>query len=190
MIARARAEPDILVIGIDATAAAMAGVSRRAARPVTRGGLANALFVVAAAERPPAELLGIADELTINFPWASLLRGALALDGATASGIVSLLQQCATVTAFVSVTGRDGLAIAALDAPRAADDLASRWERHGLRLETLRPATVDELMATESTWARRLRAGEDRPAWRLTLQRASGTSAATIRLDDAATIAR
>ena len=42
--------------------------------------LPNALFVVAAAERVPAELHGLADELTILFPWGSLLRGALALD--------------------------------------------------------------------------------------------------------------
>ncbi len=78
-MARARAEPAAFVIGIDASAAAMAEASRRAARPAARGGVANALFVVAAAERPPIELLGIADEVTINFPWGSLLRGALAM---------------------------------------------------------------------------------------------------------------
>ena len=64
----------------------MAKSSRRAARPVSHGGVPNALFVVAAAERPPTELLSIADELTINFPWGSLLRGALAFDDAAARG--------------------------------------------------------------------------------------------------------
>jgi 16S rRNA (adenine(1408)-N(1))-methyltransferase len=148
----------------------MAEASRRAARPAARGGLPNAVFVVAAAERPPAELIGVASELTIVFPWGSLLRGALAIDDTVAAGIVSLVGPGACVTAFVSITARDGLGIESLDEPGAADALASRWACHGLRLEDVRPPSVDEMEATGSSWARRLRAGRDRPAWRLTLR--------------------
>ena len=43
-------QPDTLVIGLDANAAAMAAASRRAAR---RGALPNSVFVMAAAEHPP-----------------------------------------------------------------------------------------------------------------------------------------
>ncbi len=43
-------QPDTLVIGLDANAAAMAAASRRAAR---RNALPNALFAVAAAQHPP-----------------------------------------------------------------------------------------------------------------------------------------
>jgi tRNA G46 methylase TrmB len=50
VLARAAAEPDTLAIGVDASAAAMATASRRAAR---RDALPNALFVVAAAQHPP-----------------------------------------------------------------------------------------------------------------------------------------
>jgi hypothetical protein len=163
------------VIGIDANAPAMAVASRRAARSAAHAGLPNALFVVAAAERLPGELLGIADEVTIHFPWGSLLRGAIALDEAAASGIASLLRPGACLTTFVSMTPRDGLGMAALDEPGEADALAARWACHGLLLESVRPAAVDELRATGSSWARRLLAGEgsDRPAWRLTLRRAA-----------------
>ena len=69
----------------------MAEASRRAARPARRGGLPNALFVVAAAEAPPPELHGLADLVTITLPWGSLLRGALALDDAVAAGIARLV---------------------------------------------------------------------------------------------------
>lgn len=172
VIRRARAEPDALVIGIDANAAAMAEASRRAARLSSRGGQPNVIFVVAAAEQPPAELLGAADELTITFPWGSLLRGALAQDAAVASGIASLLRPGGFLTTVVSVTDRDGLSIASPDEPGATDELASRWACHGLSLETVRPATSKELDATGSSWARRLRAGRDRPVWRLALRRA------------------
>jgi len=50
-VVRSAAErPDTLVIGLDASGAAMADASRRAVR---RDRLPNALFVVAAAEHPP-----------------------------------------------------------------------------------------------------------------------------------------
>jgi 16S rRNA (adenine(1408)-N(1))-methyltransferase len=148
----------------------MAEASRRAARPAARGGLPNALFVVAAAESPPAELRGVADELTIILPWGSLLRGALGLDPA-AAGIASLVRPGSRVVVHLSITERDGLDLASLDEPAAVADLRERWAGHGLRLDAVRPASPAELRATGSTWARRLRAGADRPAWRLDLSR-------------------
>ena len=173
-MARARAEPCAFVIGIDATAAAMAEVSRRAAGPAGRGGVPNALFVVAAAERPPIELLGIADEVTINFPWGSLLRGALACDDAAAGGIAALLKPGACLSALVSVTARDALELPALDGPGATAELAGRWAIHGLRLDSLCPATEADVAAIRSSWARRLAVGRARPAWRLKLSRRDG----------------
>lgn len=155
----------------------MAPASRRAARPGQRGGISNALFVVAAAERPPAELLAIADELTINFPWGSLLRGTLAVDDAVARGIAALLKPGASLTALVSVTARDGLGLGAIDEHREASLLAGRWANHGLQLVSICPATEAEVAATLSTWARRLGVGRTRPAWRIVLRRAVASEA-------------
>ena len=169
VIARARREPNALVIGIDASAAAMAESSRRAARPERRGGLPNALFVVAAAECPPPELRAIADEITVLFPWGSLLRGALALDDAAAAPITSLLRPGGRVVAFISVTGRDGLGLEPLEAADG-EALARRWACHGMDLQAFEPASVAQIRATGSTWARRLDAGRERQAWRLVLR--------------------
>jgi len=151
----------------------MAEASRRAARPAARGGAANALFVVAAAERPPLELLGVADELTIHFPWGSLLRGALALDRAAARGIAALIKPRGRLTILVSITDRDGLGLNAIDEPGTADTLADRWNAHGLRLNAICPATDADVAATHSSWARRLRVGPARPAWRLAFDKAT-----------------
>lgn len=153
----------------------MAEVSRRAAKPAGRGGAPNALFVVASAEQPPPELLGIADAVTIQFPWGSLLRGALAIDDDAAAGIAALMGPAGELHLIVSVAERDGVSLPRLDDVRTVDELALRWERHGLCLDAFRLATDDEIRATSSTWARRLRAGHDRPAWRLSL-RADGSS--------------
>jgi 16S rRNA (adenine(1408)-N(1))-methyltransferase len=170
VMARARCEPDALFIGIDASAAAMAESSRRAARPERRGGLPNVLFVVAAAECPPPELRAIAGEVTVLFPWGSLLRGALALSDAAAAGISNLLRPGGRVVAFVSITERDALGLQPLDAVEG-EALARRWACHGLDLQAFEPATAAQIEATGSTWARRLDAGRERPAWRLELRR-------------------
>ena len=146
----------------------MAHSSRRSARAPHRGGLTNALFVVAAAEHPPVELAGMVDELTITFPWGSLLRGALALDDAAAAGIAALLRRGGCASALVSVTERDGLAMPNLD-ELSCELLAARWAGHGLRLDAFGPAAAAEIEAVGSSWARRLSVGRSRPAWRLAL---------------------
>jgi 16S rRNA (adenine(1408)-N(1))-methyltransferase len=150
----------------------MAESSRRAAVPLRRGGLPNALFVVAAAERPPVELRAVAAEVTALFPWGSLLRGILALEDASeaACGIAGLLAPRGMLRALVSIDPRDRLAIPALDGDDAGD-LATRWTRHGLTLTALEPAGLDEIASSGSSWARRLAAGRDRPVWRLDLRR-------------------
>ena len=172
VLARARREPGALVIGVDAAAAAMAESSLRAARPVGKGGLSNALFVVAAAERPPAELLGIAAEVTIAMPWGSLLRGALALDDVCegAAGIAGLVAPRGAVRVLLSIDPRDRLSLPALD-EHAAGNLTVRWLRHGLTLTAFRPADATAIAASGSSWARRLAAGRDRAVWQIDLVR-------------------
>ncbi|HET7029179.1 MAG TPA: hypothetical protein VFI34_01605 [Candidatus Limnocylindrales bacterium] len=150
----------------------MAESSLRAARAPRKGGLPNALFVVAAAERPPAELIGAAAELTITFPWGSLLRGTLATEdaAAAAAGIAALLAPGGNARALLSIDPRDGLDIP-LPAAIPKRDLVVRWQDHGLDVQAWRPASSDEIAAAGSSWARRLSAGRDRAAWRLDLHR-------------------
>jgi len=156
----------------------MAASSLRAARPTRKGGLPNALFVVAAAERPPDELCAVAAEVTILFPWGSLLRGALALDDgqAAAAGIADLVALGGIVRALVSIDPRDRLTVPTIDASHRAG-LAARWARHALTLTAFGPADPEEIDASGSSWARRLAAGRDRQVWRLELRRRSTRSA-------------
>lgn len=165
----ARRAPDTFVIGLDANASALAEASRRAAGPARRGGVENVLFVVAGIEHPPVELTGLADEVTILFPWGSLLRGALALDDAAAAGIATLARPGGRVVTYTSVTDRDGLDLPPLD--ETGDALAARWSRHGLVVDGIAPATIEEVAATGSSWARRLASDPDRPVRRIDLCR-------------------
>ena len=166
VLAAARARPDRLAIGVDACAAAMAAVSRRAAARPERGGCPNALFVVAAVEAMPPELAGLADLVTVRFPWGSLLRGLAAPEPATLCAVRGLLAPGAGLEVLLSVVAGDRAGVAPLDGP-AIDALAAAWADHGLPVSEARPATLAELAASGSSWGRRLGAGGRRPVWLL-----------------------
>jgi 16S rRNA (adenine(1408)-N(1))-methyltransferase len=159
----------------------MVEASRRAAPDGSRGGVPNARFVVAAAEDPPRELAGGVERLTIHFPWGSLLRGLLARDDRAAAGIAGLLAPDGELAALLAPAPRDVLRdlpyVATLLEPPCIDDLRRRWSAHGLELVEARTATLAEVDASRSSWARRLRAGRDpeRPVARLAFRTAGGT---------------
>jgi 16S rRNA (adenine(1408)-N(1))-methyltransferase len=174
VLAEAAGRPDRLVVGVDANAAAMAEASRRADRKPGRGGLENALFVVAAAEALPAELEGVADLVTVQFPWGSLLRGLLGADPRVMAGLAGLLSPGGTLRLLVSSTDRDrGAGVAPTSAPTLRG-LAAAWEPYGLAVTEVRPATPADVAAAHSSWGKRLGAGRQRPAWLLRATKAGG----------------
>jgi 16S rRNA (adenine(1408)-N(1))-methyltransferase len=170
VLAAAAAQPDRLVVGVDANAAGMLAASRRAAARPSRGGLPNALFVVAAAEALPAELEGVADLVTVHFPWGSLLRGLLGADPATMTGLIRVLRPGAILQLLVSSTARDrGAGVAPIQAAtlHALAESSASW---GLAVTEARPATFADVAAAHSSWGKRLGAGTGRPAWLLRAQ--------------------
>jgi 16S rRNA (adenine(1408)-N(1))-methyltransferase len=165
VLARAAAEPSALVIGVDAAAAAMAEASRRA----ERRGPANALFFAAGVEDLMASpLAGRAHLVTVLFPWGSLLRGALGLDGSALGGIAGVLSPVGRLEVLASVVPSDAVpGLPCLD-DEAEPTIRGAWSAAGLQLTEVRVASAAEVAASGSSWARRLRAGGDvRPVWRL-----------------------
>jgi 16S rRNA (adenine(1408)-N(1))-methyltransferase len=171
VLARAAADPDTLAVGLDASAAAMAEASRRA----DRRGPANALFLAAGVESLAAgPLVGVADLVTVTFPWGSLLRGVVGLDPAATAGIAAVIAPGGRIVVLASVLPEDGVeGIDTLDATWEPP-IRAAWAGAGLRLLSMHPATDSDVAAAGSSWARRLRsrssatgAGGTRPVWRL-----------------------
>lgn len=69
----ARESPDWLCIGIDAATDNMVKAARTASATPKKGGVANAFFVRGAAEKLPGPFAGLADTLTVQYPWGSLM---------------------------------------------------------------------------------------------------------------------
>jgi 16S rRNA (adenine(1408)-N(1))-methyltransferase len=168
VLARAAAGPDALAVGLDADAAAMAEASRRAARRPERGGLPNALFIVAGAEALPAGLRGRFDEVTVLFPWGSLLRRIVGGQAEAARSLADLLRPGGQLLTLLSLTEHDaglGGVPAYLDRASLEPAIAA-FASAGLELIECRPAERAEVLDTRSSWAKRIGAGTARrPAW-------------------------
>jgi 16S rRNA (adenine(1408)-N(1))-methyltransferase len=168
VLRRARQNPEELVIGIDADAAAMADASRRAAASPRRGGLPNALFLAAPAAELPGPLAGRVDYLTIALPWGSLLRGILQADATMIGRLCATLREGAQIEILLSATERDA-ATAGVTLGDAADGarLAARLESAGLRSVQVRTASESDVNRLSSGWGRRLGIPARRQAWLL-----------------------
>lgn len=161
--------PDALVIGIDPDANALRERSAAAARRPDRGGLPNALFLVASAETLPADLAGVADQLRVTLPWGALLRGAAAPEPWFAALIRRLPAPGAEITIVLSVVPSDRLpGLPRLDAA-SAEVLAGRYVSAGLSVHEVAPVTDAQVADLGSSWAKRLGIPTRREAWRFVL---------------------
>jgi len=173
----AAADPTTLAVGIDADARAMAEASRRAARNPRTGGLPNAVFVAAGVEMLPHELAGLADLVTVQFPWGSLLRGALGLNASAATAIARLVAPAGALEMAVSIQDRDAVGLSRPAAPFGEGDvdrIRRVYTGLGFELCDFRPLGHEDLTDLHSSWSRRLRVDRDRRVWSLRLERARG----------------
>jgi 16S rRNA (adenine(1408)-N(1))-methyltransferase len=173
VVHRARTEPASFAIAIDASPDALVDGAWKAKRARLR----NAAFLVEAIERLPHDLDRVADEVTVHFPWGSLLRGLLAADPSVLRPLASLLKPGGELRVLLSATARDGYDdVTPADVAGAVDAYAAS----GLRLTAARAAMREDIAAARSTWAKRL---GDRPAVHATFTRGDGASSERENLD-------
>jgi 16S rRNA (adenine(1408)-N(1))-methyltransferase len=149
----ARTRADTLAIGIDASADALAYAARRAVREA----VPNLVLLREPIETVPLD--SFADEMTIHFPWGSLLRGALGEDERVFAAIRRLPRPGGLVT-LLSVTARDARAAS------SAADLARvqrAYRAAGFALVEWRAVTRADVDAARSSWGKRLDVGGGRP---------------------------
>jgi hypothetical protein len=169
----ARRDPGAIYIGLDPDAEAMAKYAFRAGRKPSRGGIENAVFVVASVEQLPAELLALADRICVNFPWTGLLRGIIRPESAVLEAIAGL---AATGARFDIVLCYDpehdsaaleGEALPALDYVYIDSVLIPAYAEAGLQVTGRRRLPQEEALAIPSTWGRRLLHGRPRDVFQI-----------------------
>lgn len=158
---RARTCGADFVIGVDACREELRDTSRKAGT--------NALFVIANALALPPELDGLAAQITINFPWGSLLRSLIAADEVLLGGLRRIARPGATVE--VHLNG-GALAEAGTTLEQGGALVRSALQSAGFVVGALEQLDARALRACPTSWARRLAFGRDpralalRGAWR------------------------
>jgi 16S rRNA (adenine(1408)-N(1))-methyltransferase len=158
----ARTDPSRYFIAIDPDADALSESAYRASRKPARGGVDNAAFVIAAVERLPPELGGIAALIRINFPWGSLLRALLQPDATVLRSIAGLAAPSGAFEIVLSyhpehdTSAFIGDPLPALTSEYIESVLVPAYHGAGLEVTEHRRLTQDEALAIPSSWGRRL----------------------------------
>ena len=118
----------------------------------------NVLYLIANAEELPVELDGIADLITINFPWGSLLRGLLLGEDTVLRGLCRVARPGARLE--VRLNGG-----ALVEAGLSLEEGGSRAGRvlRGCGFVMAPPVVMNRqaLRACPTSWAKRLAFGRD-----------------------------
>jgi len=147
-------------IGLDACREQLRETSRRTAP--------NAIYLIANALDMPRELDGIADRVTINFPWGSLLVGLVEGDKDLLRG----LQTVARPGALLEVRLNAGAVMeACLPFEQSAAVIRQRLAAAGFRVDAPCMLDAPALRACPTTWAKRLAFGRDPRALYIRAQR-------------------
>ncbi len=144
----ARENPSSFIIGVDSC--------RENLRQVSRQSLPNSLYLIANAESLPAELKGLAKQVTVNFPWGSLLNGLLQADSPVIHNLREIMQPDAEL--HIRLNG-GALQKAGYTLPAGAQQIQHALLLNDFRLKRAQPIETATLRAFPSTWARRLSYG-------------------------------
>ncbi|KKT75492.1 MAG: 16S rRNA methylase [Microgenomates group bacterium GW2011_GWA2_44_7] len=147
----AKANPDRFIIGIDPNQKNLEKTSARLYKKTAKGGLKNALYVLASIEDLPEELNGLANQIFINFPWGSLLGGITEPN----EKIWKNLRRVSRPGAIIDIL------LPAEQMP-ISEEWRQRLVKGGFRVERHEQIDADHLKSYPSEWAKRLAFGRDR----------------------------
>jgi len=167
----ASADPTRLVVGVDALDEPMGEIAAKSARKRARGGRPNLLLVRAAIEALPPELVGVADEVSVQLPWGSLLEGIVLARDDVLGGLAALCAPGARLE--VTLNGEiwlDSTPIRYEHLPvptpeYVADVVATGLAEVGITFGAARYASAAEAKALPTTWARKLGHGRTHPVF-------------------------
>lgn len=146
----AQAYPEKFIIGLDAC--------RENLREVSRRSLPNALYLIANAENLPPELSGLASEITINFPWGSLLSGLLASDSAVLASLHNIAKPGAKLEIRLNSSA---LLQGGYEPEKAGASIQQNLRCHGFAVGKTQKLDQAALRTYPTTWAKRLGFGRD-----------------------------
>ena len=142
--------PDHFVIGVDSC--------RENLHEHSRAKLPNLLYIIASAQNLPQELNGLISNISINFPWGSLLESLLIGDPKLMSGLASISRSVTTVE--IRLNG-GALTEVGWDLEAGVEKIYANLLEAGWQVNIPTLMNTNALRSFPSTWAKRLAFGRD-----------------------------
>ncbi len=142
--------PSRFVIGLDAC--------RENLRDISGRPLPNLLYLIANAETLPPELSRMADLITINFPWGSLLEGLLHCDSAVIQGLGRVTKPTARLEIRLN---QSALLPTGLSFEQAVAKIRPALRAAGFEAQPPIMLNAAALRVFPTTWAKRMAYGRD-----------------------------
>ena len=142
--------PNHFVIGADSC--------RENLHEYSRAKLPNLLYIIASAQNLPQELNGLISNITINFPWGSLLESLLIGDSKLMSGLASISRSVTTVE--IRLNG-GALTEVGWNLEAGAEKIYTNLLQAGWQVNIPVLMNTNALRSFPSTWAKRIAFGRD-----------------------------
>ncbi len=146
----AERHPDAFIIGVDSCRENLVEQSRTKQD--------NILFIIASAQNLPHELHGLISQITVNFPWGSLLESLLNDDVSLLNGVSSLARPNAQIE--IRLNG-GALAEAGTSFEAGTETIHKNLSHQGWNLTPSSTLSTGVLKTIPTTWAKRLAYGRD-----------------------------
>lgn len=164
----AKEHPDVFVIGIDVDHKSLEKTSAKIYKKPAKGGLENAMFVLADVNDLPEELNGVANQVFINFPWSNLLKGIVTVDQTTWENIKRVCQPGAVVDVVTGYSAsHEDKTVKERGLPEFSlgyiqNEMANKLRLLGVDLVEAQELDSEKLKEFPSSWAKRLAYGKER----------------------------
>jgi len=138
-------------------------VSQKITAKPERGGAPNALFVWASVENLPSELHKMASEITINYPWGSLLNVLVKPDHDILKGITRLARPGASLKILINISVFENheycqkLGLPEFNIEKSKARLTSCYRAAGIELKRVHIPEQD--VPHRTTWGQKLTKG-------------------------------
>lgn len=166
--------PGNLYIGIDPSAKQLEIHSKEA----NKKRLTNVLFVIGSIEILPTEIFGIADYLYINLPWGSLLENIVNPTKESVNSLANMLKSEGTLEITLGYHDEaepgetERLNLPALDDELVKETIYPAFGAYAnLELEKYKQIKKPDLKGLDTTWAKKLSFGNDRPMYKLVFKK-------------------
>ncbi len=166
---------DRLYIGIDPSQKQLEIYSKKA----NKAKLANILFLVGSLEVFPIELTSFANKINVYLPWGTLLKEMVSPSKEHLDKLSNLLKENGELQVVLGYdenlepTETARLDLEKIDEDRLTLETIPTFENAGLKLKELKKLSKTELIELETTWAKKLSYGGNRPVFSMVFTKIS-----------------